>query len=205
MALAFALAANLLPINILPPPAPPAPPAPPGAPIHVHGFIDGFHVPFQEQDNWCWAAVAAGVAAKHGAMWQQCDIARQELGQCCCPPGLNSCVCNVPYYLECASSGCGGFARRRRIRSHCFQIPRRKSTPAGQSGYASVGRMAMAISSPSPATALWAAGTSTSRILGGRAPQSPTGHFNTRTSQPAFGLTPISPVSGQCDGSRIRT
>ncbi|MFO0899241.1 MAG: hypothetical protein U0836_17595 [Pirellulales bacterium] len=33
--------------------------------------IPGFHVPLQEQSNWCWAGVALGVAARQGAMWQR--------------------------------------------------------------------------------------------------------------------------------------
>ena len=70
-----------------------------GGPVHR---VPGFHVPLQEQTNWCWAAVAAGVAAHYGAVWQQCNLAGLELGQQCCPAGINACLCNVPYYLDCA-------------------------------------------------------------------------------------------------------
>jgi hypothetical protein len=71
--------------------------------------IVGFHVPLQEQDNWCWAAVAKGVAAHVGAVWQQCDIAGLELGQSCCPAGTNSGVCNLPWYLDLALTRVGHF------------------------------------------------------------------------------------------------
>ena len=58
--------------------------------------IPGFHVPLQEQTNWCWAGVAVGVAARYGAVWQQCNLAGLELGQQCCPAGTNPGACNVP-------------------------------------------------------------------------------------------------------------
>lgn len=72
--------------------------------------IAGFHVPLQEQTNWCWAAVAVGVAARYGAAWQQCNIASLELGQHCCPAGTNPGACNVPYYLDRALSRVDHFA-----------------------------------------------------------------------------------------------
>ena len=43
--------------------------------------------------------MAVGVAARSGAAWQQCNIAGLELGQHCCPAGMNPGACNVPYYL----------------------------------------------------------------------------------------------------------
>jgi hypothetical protein len=77
--------------------------------VHPAHHIPGFHVPRQEQTNWCWAAVAAGVAAHYGAVWQQCDIAGLELGQHCCTAGKNSGVCNVPYFLDLALTRVGHF------------------------------------------------------------------------------------------------
>lgn len=71
--------------------------------------ILGFHVPLQEQTNWCWAAVAVGVAARYGAAWQQCNLAGLELGQHCCPAGTNPVACNVPYYLDRALTRVGHF------------------------------------------------------------------------------------------------
>ena len=71
--------------------------------------IPGFHVPLQEQTNWCWAAVAVGVAARYGAVWQQCNLAGLELGQQCCPAGTNPGACNVPYYLDRALARVGHF------------------------------------------------------------------------------------------------
>jgi hypothetical protein len=71
--------------------------------------IPGFHVPLQEQTNWCWAGVAVGVAARYGAVWQQCNLAGLELGQQCCPAGTNPGACNVPYYLDRALARVGHF------------------------------------------------------------------------------------------------
>lgn len=101
MALAQVIAQNLKPIG-----GPFLAAALGGSPAH---HIRGFHIPRQEQDNWCWAAVAFGVAAHYGAVWQQCDIAGLELGQQCCPPGTNTGVCNVPYYLDLALTRVGHF------------------------------------------------------------------------------------------------
>jgi hypothetical protein len=82
------------------------PPPVGGAASHL---IGGFHVPLQEQTNWCWSAVSAGVAARAGAVWQQCNIAGLELGQTCCPMGTNPAACNVAYYLDLALTRVGRF------------------------------------------------------------------------------------------------
>lgn len=102
MALAPVIAQNLTPIS-----GPFLAAALGGGPAH---HIPGFHVPLQEQTNWCWAGVAAGVAARYGAVWQQCNLAGLELGQHCCPAGTNPGVCNVPYYLDRALTRVGHFA-----------------------------------------------------------------------------------------------
>ena len=101
MALAPAISTNLKPIST------PAVAGGLGGAVAHH--IPGFHVPLQEQTNWCWAAVAVGVAARAGAVWQQCNVASQELGQTCCPPGTNPAACNVPYYLDRALTRVGHF------------------------------------------------------------------------------------------------
>jgi hypothetical protein len=57
----------------------------------------------QQQSNWCWAAVSASVAVFYSAAtaWaQQCQVASAELGQTCCPAGVNPGACNVPWYLD---------------------------------------------------------------------------------------------------------
>lgn len=100
MALALIVSSNLAPIGVLPP----APPG--GGAAHV---IPGFGVPHQEQTNWCWSAVSAGVAARAGIAWQQCDIASLELAQTCCPKGTNAGVCNVAYYLDRALTRVGHY------------------------------------------------------------------------------------------------
>src|SRR5258708_39510268 len=101
MPLAPAVSTNLKPIST------PAVAAGLGGAVAHH--IPGFHVPLQEQTNWCWAAVSVGVAAHAGAVWQQCNVAGQELGQNCCPAGTNSGPCNVPYYLDRALTRVGHF------------------------------------------------------------------------------------------------
>ena len=100
MSLARTIAGNLTPIGIV------APPRILAGTAHV---IPGFHVPLQEQTNWCWAAVAKGIAARSGAVWQQCNIAGLELGQQCCPAGTNPVPCNVAYYLDRALTRVGHY------------------------------------------------------------------------------------------------
>jgi hypothetical protein len=54
----------------------------------------------QQQDNWCWAAVAASVSAYFNphTIWTQCRVANGVLGRTdCCP---NNADCNVKSYLE---------------------------------------------------------------------------------------------------------
>jgi hypothetical protein len=104
MALASVIANNLQPISSVFSVA-----ALGGAPAPGYQ-IPNFHVPIQQQTNWCWSAVSVGVAARAGAVWQQCNIAALELGQNCCPAGTNSSTCNVPYYLDRALTRVGHFA-----------------------------------------------------------------------------------------------
>ena len=66
----------------------------------------------QEQDNWCWAAVAVSVAQFYSSTtpWtQQCDVASRELAKMCCPAGVNA-ACDVPWYLDNALTRVGHFS-----------------------------------------------------------------------------------------------
>lgn len=60
----------------------------------------------QQQDNWCWAAVAASVSMywRSTRVWGQCDIVNAELPQTVCCSQGDSLVCNVPAKLSDALS-----------------------------------------------------------------------------------------------------
>jgi hypothetical protein len=65
----------------------------------------------QEQDNWCWSAVAVSVAQHYNSAttWtRQCDVASHELAKTCCPPGSNT-ACDVPWYLDQALTRVGHY------------------------------------------------------------------------------------------------
>lgn len=57
------------------------------------------NVPLQKQDNWCWAAVAVGVANAYqdpDPEWTfQCNVARRVKNRTCCPAG-DFRVCDEP-------------------------------------------------------------------------------------------------------------
>jgi len=61
-----------------------------------------FHMQYQQQRNWCWAAVATSVAQFYdpASAWTQCALANGELGRDdCCGPGASG-PCNVYGYLD---------------------------------------------------------------------------------------------------------
>src|SRR5204862_8275584 len=106
MALPQVFSSNLvaLPSGALAPPAGGAapPPAAAAAPAPPAGFLT-FAMQPQEDNNWCWAAVAASTWVFYnagGTTWsQQCDVASAELSLTCCPAKSNP-SCDVPYYLN---------------------------------------------------------------------------------------------------------
>jgi len=56
-------------------------------------------VPKQVQDNWCWAAVAVGIATAYGDKNVfQCDTAAHVLNTVCCPAGKHD-ACDKPHTL----------------------------------------------------------------------------------------------------------
>lgn len=60
-------------------------------------FLD-VTIPKRCQDEWCWAAVAVGVAQAYGDAVTQCQIAKAVIGKECCPGGMVGTVrsCNKP-------------------------------------------------------------------------------------------------------------
>jgi peptidase C39-like protein len=76
------------------------------------GKILAFVMQQEEQDNWCWAAVAASVGDYYAAQetWEQCEVANLELlRDDCCGDGAAG-PCNVYGYLASALN-----------RVHCLQ------------------------------------------------------------------------------------
>jgi hypothetical protein len=73
----------------------------------------GLHVPHQEQDRWCWAATADGIACCYqpGSTWTQCLIANAGLGRTDCCGNAASAGCNVYGYLDRALTTVGHFER----------------------------------------------------------------------------------------------
>lgn len=68
----------------------------PDGPVHLV-----VAVPFQQRPQWCWAAVAVGVAAYYDPTtpWTQCRVAREVLGADCC--AAPDCVeCDRQWYLD---------------------------------------------------------------------------------------------------------
>lgn len=80
-----------------------------GAPTHNRKDL-GFHVPEQEQSQWCWAATGLGIATFYNSRTPltQCQIASSELGLACChaewPP-----ACDRPWYLDTTLAGLGHY------------------------------------------------------------------------------------------------
>lgn len=68
-------------------------------------------IPLQLQRNWCWAAVATGVANffNIASGWSQCRVASKALtpNDCCAHPGSQGC--NVPYFLNLALTVVGHY------------------------------------------------------------------------------------------------
>ena len=108
------VANNLIPLGALAPSG--LPPAPTGGAKKARPTTKkatralAFAMQKQQQTNWCWPAVSASVAQFYSSAttWaQQCHIASSELGQTCCPPGINPGVCNIPWYLDRALTRVG--------------------------------------------------------------------------------------------------
>ena len=62
-------------------------------------------IPQQDVDNWCWAAVTAGLEAFFGIepARRQCEIVTEVLGTGpCCPEGADIARCNVPHAPQAA-------------------------------------------------------------------------------------------------------
>lgn len=57
-------------------------------------------VPLQQQTNWCWAAVAVGIAEAYGDVgWTQCGVASETKGEECCSAGFGEPNCNRPHEI----------------------------------------------------------------------------------------------------------
>lgn len=56
----------------------------------------------QEQDNWCWSAVATSVSLHYYQQsgWTQCELVNEELVETTCCQNGNSKICDKPWYLE---------------------------------------------------------------------------------------------------------
>ncbi len=68
-------------------------------PSAVEETILDVRIPRQKFDNWCWAAVADGIAQAYGEpARQQCQIVSEVLGEpSCCSDDAVVSVCNVPH------------------------------------------------------------------------------------------------------------
>jgi hypothetical protein len=66
----------------------------------------GVAVDHQEQDNWCWAAVAAGVSRFFSQPITQCQVASHTLGDACCN---NPHPCDQPWQLDAALDAVGHY------------------------------------------------------------------------------------------------
>ena len=68
----------------------------------AQGRVLDFTIRHQEQDNWCWAAVATSTRGFYESTdgGAQCQLANEELGRTtCCPSGADA-ACDVPWYLD---------------------------------------------------------------------------------------------------------
>ena len=66
---------------------------------------------YQQQSNWCWAAVSTSAALYFSAAspWTQCSLVNAQLGQSgCCSDG-STAACNQPWYLDRALTQVGHF------------------------------------------------------------------------------------------------
>ena len=88
---------------------PPVEAAATGAMAEARSLI-GFSVQYQQQTEWCWAAVSTSVAAFFGqTSWTQCGIAEAELSPLNCCGADASAGCNQPWYLDRALARVGHF------------------------------------------------------------------------------------------------
>ena len=68
----------------------------------------GFSMQLQQQTEWCWAAVAASIAAyfnssgPSGGPWRQCEVANTVRKQTTCCQNGSSANCNHDDYLDSA-------------------------------------------------------------------------------------------------------
>jgi hypothetical protein len=71
-----------------------------------------FEMEKQQEDNWCWAAVGASVAAYYspGNSPTQCELANVLLGQSTCCQHGGSSDCNQPNYLSTVLQQIGNYA-----------------------------------------------------------------------------------------------
>jgi hypothetical protein len=71
-----------------------------------------FVVQVQEQKYWCWAAVAASVAAYYQQPgWTQCGVVNATRGFATCCQSGDSDLCDQPWYLEQALTKVGTLAQ----------------------------------------------------------------------------------------------
>ena len=63
------------------------------------GRLAQFGVAFQEQDNWCWAAVSTSVSHffDPASTWTQCSLASNQLNLECC---VDASPCNETWTLD---------------------------------------------------------------------------------------------------------
>jgi hypothetical protein len=61
-----------------------------------------FNMQPQQQDQWCWSAVAVSTSLFYNAAstWTQCSLANRELNQTICCQSGSSSACNQPWYLN---------------------------------------------------------------------------------------------------------
>jgi hypothetical protein len=83
-----------------------------------------FAMQYQQQTNWCWAAVSTSTALYYGAAspWTQCSLANAQLGQSgCCTDGSTS-ACNQAWYLDRALTQVGHFQSWQRSAATFAQV-----------------------------------------------------------------------------------
>ncbi len=94
-------APSFLKVTSTPLSLPPSGAAPSGTPAPVDRELP-FTMQYQQQSNWCWAAVSVSVALFYSSSskWTQCTLVNDALGQkTCCATG-GSAACNQPWYLD---------------------------------------------------------------------------------------------------------
>jgi hypothetical protein len=73
-----------------------------------------FVIEFQEQTNWCWAAVSKSVSHFFDlhSQWTQCRVVNEELGKDTCCGAEAAGPCNQPWYLDRALTRTQNFVNR---------------------------------------------------------------------------------------------